>query len=159
MVGYPEPAVSIVRAVRNDRRLAKVLIGAPAGQPEFTGWGELLGDDGDAIPFLRYLPERLNSLGARVQTLLRERLIGPPSFVALEGYDTIVVLAEVLGSQGINRAMMIDTWACVSVEGTRGQIGFSRVPGISVWQWAETPIQVVDRDPEKPSHFRILHAS
>ena len=38
LVGHPEPAVSIVKAVRRDQRLAEVLIGAPAGQPEFTEW-------------------------------------------------------------------------------------------------------------------------
>jgi hypothetical protein len=41
--------------------------------------------------------------------------------------------------------------------GTRGLIRFSRTPGISVWQWAWTPIQVVDRDPAEPDRFRILH--
>ncbi len=59
LVGHPEPAVSIVRSVRRDRRLAGVVIGAPAGQPEFADWATSLGDDGAAIPFLRYLPERL----------------------------------------------------------------------------------------------------
>ena len=42
--------------------------------------------------------------------------------------------------------------------GTRGQIQFSRLPGISVWQWARAPVQVVDRDPAEPGRFRILHA-
>ena len=66
LVGHPEPAVSIVGSVRRDPRLAGLLIGAPAGQPEFAGWLTALGDDGAAIPFLRYLPERLTPLGARV---------------------------------------------------------------------------------------------
>ena len=48
-----------------------------------------LGDDGVAIPFLRYLPERLSPLGVRVETALRERLAEVPSFVAFEGYDTV----------------------------------------------------------------------
>ena len=65
LVGHPERAASIVRAVRRDRRLAEVMIGAPAGQPEFAEWARLLGDDGAAIPFLRYLPERLGPPGAR----------------------------------------------------------------------------------------------
>src|SRR5690606_6120061 len=56
LAGHPEPAVSIVRAVRDDRRLAGVMIGAPAGQPEFAEWTAALGRDGAAIPFLRYLP-------------------------------------------------------------------------------------------------------
>ena len=157
LVGHPEPAVPIVRSVRRDPRLAEILIGAPAGQPEFAEWAALLGGDGAAIPFLRYLPERLGPLGARVGTALRERLGGAPSFVAFEGYDTVAVLADVLRSRrgpGAHRR----AWPRVAVEGTRGQIRFSRTPGIGVWQWAWPPIQVVDRDPAEPDRFRILHA-
>jgi hypothetical protein len=119
----------------------------------------LLGNDSAAIPFLRYLPERLSPLGARVETALRERLAEAPSFVAFEGYDTVAVLADVLRSHGADRARTAESWPRVAVEGTRGQIQFSRTPGISVWQWAWTPIQVVDRDPAEPDRFRILHAS
>ncbi|TXK42241.1 ABC transporter substrate-binding protein [Nonomuraea sp. C10] len=149
LAGSPEPAVPIVKAVRSDRRLAEIMIGAPAGQPEFAGWAASLGGDGAAIPFLRYLPERLGPLGARVGTALRERLAEAPSFVAFEGYDTVTVLAEVLRTGG--------SWSSVAVEGTRGEIRFSRTPGISVWQWAWPPIQVADRDPAEPDRFRILH--
>lgn len=159
LVGSPEPAVSIVKAVRHDPRLAGILMGAPAGQPELAEWATLLGDDGAAIPFLRYLPERLSPLGARVETALLERLGEAPSFVAFEGYDTIAVLADVLRSHGADRARIAESWSSVAVEGTRGLIQFSRAPGISVWQWAWAPIQVVDRDPAQPDRFRILYAS
>lgn len=158
LVGAPEPAVSIVKAVRRDERLAGLMIGAPAGQPEFTAWATLLGGDGAAIPFLRYLPERLTPLGARVATALRERLAEAPSFVAFEGYDTVAVLADVLRAHGTDRARVAASWPSVEVEGTRGRIRFSRTPGISVWQWARPPIQVVDRDPTEPDRFRVLHA-
>ena len=157
LVGQPEPAASIVRAVRRDQRLAEIMIGAPAGQPEFAGWATLLGDDGAAIPFLRYLPEHLGPLGARVEAALRERLAGAPSFVAFEGYDTVAVLADLLRSHGTDRSRTAGSWPRVAVEGTRGRIQFSRLPGISVWQWAWTPVQVVDRDPAEPDRFRILH--
>ncbi|WP_458088340.1 ABC transporter substrate-binding protein [Streptomyces malaysiensis] len=157
LVGHPEPAVPIVRAVRRDPRLAEVMIGAPAGQPEFAGWATSLGDEGAAIPFLRYLPERLGPLGARVGTALRERLAEAPSFVAFEGYDTVAVLADVLRSHGVDRARIAESWPRVTVEGTRGRIRFSRTPDISVWQWAWAPVQVVDRDPAEPERFRILH--
>ncbi len=100
LAGYPEPAVPVVKSVRSDPRLAGIMIGAPAGQPEFAEWARLLGGDGAAIPFLRYLPERLGPGGARVAAALRERLAEAPSFVAFEGYDTVTVLAEVLRSQG-----------------------------------------------------------
>lgn len=159
LVGHPEPAVPIVRSVRGDQRLAGIMIGAPAGQPEFAEWATSLGDDGAAIPFLRYLPERLSPLGVRVEGALRERLAGAPSFVAFEGYDTVAVLADVLRSHGTDRAPTAECWPRVAVEGTRGLIRFSRVPGIGVWQWARPPIQVVDRDPAAPDRFRILHAA
>ncbi|MFJ6837033.1 ABC transporter substrate-binding protein [Streptomyces sp. NPDC091209] len=158
LVGNPEPAVSIVTSVRRDRRLAELMIGAPAGQPEFAEWARLLGEDGAAIPFLRYLPERLSPLGVRVATALRERLAEAPSFVAFEGYDTVTVLADVLRSHGTVRARTAASWPHVAVEGTRGQIRLSRTPGISVWQWAWPPIHVADRDPAELGRFRILHS-
>lgn len=154
LVGHPEPAVPIVKAVRRDRRLAGILLGAPAGQPEFAEWAELLGDYGAGIPFLRYLPEHLTTLGVRV----RERLPEPTSFVAFEGYDTIAVLADVLRTHGPDRKRIAAAWPTVAIEGTRGTIQFSRVPGISIWQWPAAPIQIVDRDPAAPERFRILHA-
>jgi ABC-type branched-subunit amino acid transport system substrate-binding protein len=159
LVGHPETAASIVESVRRDQRLAEIIIGAPAGQPEFAEWARLLGDDGVAIPFLRYLPERLSPLGSRVGTALRERLVAAPSFVAFEGYDTVAVLAELLRLHGADRARIAEAWPGVAVEGTRGQIQFCRTPGISVWQWAWPPIQVVARDPAEPGRFRVLHAA
>lgn len=157
LVGHPDPAVSIVQSVRRDPRLAELMIGAPAGQPEFAEWMTLLGDSGAAIPFLRYLPEPLGPLGARVRTALAERLGQAPSFVAFEGYDTIAVLADVLRSQEAEREPAAEPWSRVEVEGTRGTIRFSRTPGIGAWQWTQAPIQVVDRDPAQPDRFRILH--
>lgn len=158
LVGYPEPAASIVEAVRGDPRFSGLLIGAPAGQSELAEWAASLGRDGAAIPFLRYMPGRLGALGARVDVTLRERPGEAPSFVAFEGYDTIAVLAEALRSHGTDRARIAEAWPQVSVEGTRGRIRFSRVPGIDVWQWAWAPIQVVDRDPAQPERLRILRA-
>ena len=158
-VGHPEPAISIIRSVRRDPRLAEVLIGAPAGQPEFGEWAKLLGRDGAAVPFLRYLPERFGALGDRVDSVLRERLGHAPSFVAFEGYDTIAVLADVLRSYGTDPLHIARSWPRAAVEGTRGRIHFSRAPGISVWQWPGAPVQIVDRHPAEPDRFRILHAS
>ncbi|MFF2507550.1 ABC transporter substrate-binding protein [Streptomyces sp. NPDC058067] len=158
LVGHPEPAMPIVRAVRDDSRLADLLIGAPAGQPEFTGWATTLGRDGAGIPFLRYLPEHLGPLGERVGKELHQHLGEAPSFVAFEGWDTVTVLAEVLRSHGTDREAIAESWPRVAVEGARGPIRFSRTPGINVWQWAWAPVQIVDRDPAEPDRFRILHA-
>ncbi|AIS02122.1 ABC transporter substrate-binding protein [Streptomyces glaucescens] len=157
LAGHPDPAVPVVRAVRRDQRLAELLIGAPAGQPEFAEWAALLGDEGAAVPFLRYLPERLTPLGARVEASLRERLAAAPSFVAFEGYDTVLVLAALMRAHDTDPVSVAEAWPRVAVDGTRGAIRFSRVPGAGVWQWAWPPVQVVDRDPEQPERFRVLH--
>ena len=157
LVGHPEPAVSIVRAVRADRRLAAMLIGAPAGQPELGRWASYLGDDGAGVPFLRYMPGRLSPLGARVGSALRDRLDEAPSFVAFEAYDAIAVLAEAFRVHGADRACIAGAWPSLAAEGTRGRIGFSRAPDATVWQWASPPIQVVDRDPADPNRFRVVH--
>ncbi|KAK2755710.1 hypothetical protein FQN54_005860 [Arachnomyces sp. PD_36] len=159
LVGVPEPAVEIVRAVRRDQRLSGVMMGAPAGQPELPEWARLLGNDGAGIPFLRYLPKELSELGARVEVALRERLDEVPSFVAFEGYDTIAVLADMLRFDGTDQTRTSPSWSCVDVQGTRGQISFSRIPGINFWQWTWAPVQVVDRDPAEPNCFRTLHVN
>ncbi|WP_260474189.1 ABC transporter substrate-binding protein [Streptomyces sp. WAC 04229] len=157
LLGHPDPAVPVVRAVRGDPRLAGLRIGAPAGQPEFAEWAGALGADGSEVPFLRYLPERLGPLGARVEAALRARLAEAPSFVAFEGYDTVAVLAEVLRRAGTDPTDITASWSGVDVEGTRGRIRFTRTPGIGMWQWAWPPVQVVDRDPARPNRFRVLH--
>ncbi len=154
LVGHPEPAVSIVRSVRRDPRLKGVLLGAPAGQPELVDWAASLGGDGAGVPFLRYMPERLGALGSRVEDELRVRLGSEPSFVALEGYDTIMVLASLLRFPARDGAGA--GWDRVDVQGTRGRIRFTRVPGVSTWQWAWPPMQVVERHPADPSSLRVL---
>jgi ABC-type branched-subunit amino acid transport system substrate-binding protein len=159
LAGYPDPVVPLVQAIRADGRLATMMIGAPAGPPEFAGWLARLGADGAGIPFLRYLPEQLSPLGARVGAALRARLAEDPTFIGFEGYDTVVVLAELLRSAGPERDRLARSWPDVSVAGTRGPIRFSRQPGISVWQWAWAPIQIADRDPAQPGRFRVLHSS
>jgi ABC-type branched-subunit amino acid transport system substrate-binding protein len=156
LAGFPSPAVSLVRTLRGDRRLSGLLIGAPAGQPEFSGWERLLGRDGAAIPFLRYLPKALTPLGEEVARALHRRLSGPPPFVAFEGFDTMLALADALkrGDMGNGAA---DFWSRVHVQGTRGEIRFSRMEGVPCWQWSDTPIEVVERDRDDGSPFRVTY--
>ncbi len=90
---------------------------------------------------------------ASVGAALRERLAEARR---LEGYDMLAVLAEALRPHGGDPARAEEFWPRAPVEGTRGRIQFSRVPGISVRQWASAPVQVVDRDPAEPDRFRVL---
>ncbi len=155
LVGHPEPAMTIVRLIRSDSRLGHVMLGAPAGQPELSEWARELGEQGAGIPFLRYLPAILSPTGARVESALCKALNECPSFVAFEGYDTIIVLASLLTSCGTDRTRIAASWPSVDVEGTRGRIQFARTSGVSVWQWVWPPVQVCDRDPESPDHLRV----
>ncbi|TPK79975.1 amino acid ABC transporter substrate-binding protein [Mesorhizobium sp. B2-4-13] len=154
LVGQPEPAISIVKSVRNDGRLSTIKIGAPAGQPEFAEWATLLGEDSAAIPFLRYRPGDLDPLGSRVERALREKLGEAPSFVALEGYDTIVVLAQAIRSYGTDRNSIAESWPRIEVAGTRGHIQFFRTPATTVWQWTGVPIQIAERTPGNPAQIK-----
>ena len=159
LVGHPEPAASIARVTRRDPRLGGLTVGAPAGQPELGDWDAMLGGDGAAVPFLRYLPHQLTPLGTRVEHALRRRLAPhTPSFVAFEGYDTVLVLASLLRSFGPDSGPAAeDFWPQLIVDGTRGRIDFSRPAGANVWQWVRSPIQVADRDPADPARFRVRY--
>ena len=157
LVGHPEPAVSIVRAVHRDPRLGEMLIGAPAGQPELPEWAAQLGAAGAAVPFLRYLPASCSELGVRVARTLQVQIGEAPCFVAFEAYDSVLYLAEVMRRYGVQPAEIAAAWSRVTVDGTRGRIRMSRPRGSAVWQWAWPPIEVSDRDPADPARFRTLH--
>jgi ABC-type branched-subunit amino acid transport system substrate-binding protein len=145
LVAYPEPAASLVRAFRASGAFADMAIGDPAGRAEFSGWSQVLGVDGLGVSFLRYLPGRLDGAGKAIERRLTEVLGEVPSFIALEAYDAISVVAAALRAGGCERPALAASFADLTVAGTRGQIRFTRVPGVSVWQWAWPPIQVAAR--------------
>lgn len=157
LVGYPEPAVSIVKAVRADPRLTGLRIGDPAGRAEFPPWTTLLGDDGVGVPYLRYLPAELGELGTRVGEQLARILGESPSFVAFEGYDAVQVVARALRIGGPGRSGVAEALSGLRVDGTRGPISFSR-DSSAVLQWAWPPVQVAARrDPHRPQGAEVLH--
>jgi ABC-type branched-subunit amino acid transport system substrate-binding protein len=158
LTGYPEPLGEIVRAVRSDGRLDHLLVGDPAGRAEFPEWSQLLGGDGLGVPYLRYLPAALGEFGASVASTLAQRLGEAPSFVALEGYDTIRVLDEGLRLGGNNRGRLVDALPRVKVQGTRGMLEFSRASGVSVLQSVRPPVQVAARtDALQLDRATVLH--
>jgi len=158
LVGYPEPLVGIVAAVRSDRRLDHMLIGDPAGRAEFPDWSRLLGDDLPGVPYLRYLPRTLSEGGASVASRLARRLGEPPSFVALEGYDAVRVVAEALRVAGGDQTRVGRVLGTLKVAGTRGVVQFSHPPGIPVLQWVWPPVQVVaQRGASERRPVSVLH--
>ena len=97
------------------------------------------------MSFLRYLPGRLGRAGEAIERRFTEVLGETPSFVAFEAYDAITVVVEALRAAGRERAALAASFGELTVAGTRGRIRFTRVPGVSVWQWAWPPIQVAAR--------------
>jgi ABC-type branched-subunit amino acid transport system substrate-binding protein len=142
LTGYPEPSAAIVRAVRSDGRFDHLLVGDPAGRAEFPEWSVLLGRAGLGVPYLRYLPPVLDEFGTSVASRLAQRLGEAPSFVALEGYDTIRVLGEGLRLAGAERERLAHALGRLRVAGTRGLLQFTRTPGVPVLQWVWPPVQV-----------------
>jgi ABC-type branched-subunit amino acid transport system substrate-binding protein len=157
LVGYPEPAVSLVQAIRAEASLAGLLIGDPAGRAESPEWLARLGPDGVDVPFLRYLPAALGPPGTRVAERLTG-IVGPsPSFVALEGYDSVQVVAEAVRIGGPDRRGVIEALSHLRVAGTRGTISFSRDSG-PVWQWTWPPVQVAARpDHQQPEQISVRY--
>jgi ABC-type branched-subunit amino acid transport system substrate-binding protein len=142
LVAYPEPLAEIVRAVRSDGQFDHLLVGDPAGRAEFPEWSQLLGRRGPGVPYLRYLPSSMSEFGARVTSRLAQRLGEPPSFVALEGYDTVLVLGACLKLAGDDRDGVARALRRVKVEGTRGLLQFRHVRDIPVLQWVWPPVEV-----------------
>lgn len=139
LLGFPEPAISVARAIREDRRLTGVLLGAPAGQPEFRQWHAELGKLGANVPFLRYLPTTLSEYGQRALRDLRQKLGNEPSFVASEGLDSARVILGLM-----ERLIPSDEppWASLCVEGSRGRIAFTFDESSGAWQWAGAPVHI-----------------
>lgn len=156
LVGYPEPLIGFVEMIREDERLEHVLIGAPAGQPEFSDWLERLRHKGASVPFLQYRQKSATPLAEWVERTLRTKIGRRPSFVALEGYDAIKTLAGLFASGSALPRGHPPRWDELSVAGTRGALTFSRQEGEGAWQWREAPIQVAERDPRAPAEVRVL---
>ena len=158
LVPYPEPLAGIVRSVRSEDRLDHLLIGDPAGRAEFPEWSRLLGRHGFGVPYLRYLPPRLSELGARVMSRLAQRLGEAPSFVALEGYDTIMVVGACLQLAGDDREGLGRALRRVRVPGTRGLLQFGHAPDIPVLQWVWPPVEVAAHtDAAQWDRVTVLH--
>lgn len=155
LVGYPEPLGEIVHELaRRDLIDGGLKLGDPAGRAIFPEWWDTVGSHGAGVPYLSYeLPSRLTPMGRHVARAFRERHGREPSFVALEGYDAIAVLAR-----AIERAPHLDAESIcaalrtIETPATRGIVRFAVEPdGVVHQQWAWPPVCVAARgDPGSP---------
>ncbi len=137
LLGHPDPIVSVLRSLRSEASLQHILIGTPAGQSELTLWQDELGTLGNEVPFLQYLPQSLSSVGEMASKNLSLNACSTPPFVYLEGYDSALVVADLL-----SKPLNSKPWASVSADGTRGYISFAFDPNRNIWQWQNAPVRI-----------------
>ena len=165
LVGYPQPLGAIVRALAERGLLTGALaLGDPAGRAIFPDWWETTGAQGATASFLSYqLPGQLTQKGSKAADAFRARQGREPSFVALEGYDTIAVLAHALErTPDLSAESICAALRTAAAPGTRGVVRFAVEPkGAIHQQWASPPICVVARgDPGRPlSEANVLWPS
>jgi ABC-type branched-subunit amino acid transport system substrate-binding protein len=147
MLAYPEPLRSVVREARaHGLGPPACFLGDPAGRTVFPDWWESAGTDATQIPFLSYIgPGGLTGRGKQMSADFEKRYGREPTFVALEGYDAILVLAHAFEDAGTTEPTKIrDALNRIAVEGTRGTIRFSTEPtGVVHQQWKWPPVSVV----------------
>lgn len=162
LVGYPEPLQSVVREAKNHGLVpAACTLGDPAGRAVFMDWWEIAGADAIGVPFLSYMPpEGLTRTGKSVVTDFQRQHGREPTFVALEGYDSVVAVAHAMRDAGRLEPLSIrDALQRVRFEGSRSLVSFSTEPaGVVHQQWKWPPVCVAShrRAYEAPSEADIV---
>lgn len=159
LVGYPEPLGGIVRALADRCLLTRLSLGDPAGRAIFPDWWETAGEHGAGVSFLSYqLPGRLTQSGERMRSVFSARHGREPTFVALEGYDTVAVAAAALErAPDFDAESICASLRTVEVHGTRNVIRFStEADGVVHQQWTWPPACVATRE---TSHGRLSDAT
>lgn len=147
MMAYPEP----LRAVMGEARAHGLVppacfLGDPAGRAVFPDWWEVAGPQATRIPFLSYArPGGPTREGDQVSVEFKKQYGREPTFVTLEGYDSILALARAFGDAGITESAAVsDALRRIEFEGTRGTISFPTEPAGPVHQqWKWPPVCVV----------------
>jgi ABC-type branched-subunit amino acid transport system substrate-binding protein len=147
LVAYPEPFVSLAsEASRHGLVPPACFIGDPAGRVACQDrWG-VAGADAMRVPFLSYMRlEQLTEEGQRLSKEFKVRLGREPTFVAYEGYDSVLVLAHACADAGtVDPGAVCNSLRKISVLGTRGTIRFSTEPdGVVHQQWKWPPVCVL----------------
>lgn len=161
LVGYPEPLRSLVAGLRQELPDAGIALGDPAGRTIFTTWNETVGHVYGSVPFLCYLiPSRLTPTGKEFVAAYRKRVGRDPSFVAFEGYDSVLAFAEAVRRAGTPDAdELVQALRDVSIDGTRATISFgTEDEGVVHQQWQSAPLCVAAYDgPEQSlSSLKVL---
>lgn len=162
LVGYPDPLRSVLASVRSHGLGPPTLeFGEPAGRTIFADWWEVAGGAASAMPFLAYVRPGGSSLEGRRFAQRFAAMYGrPPTFVACEGYDSVVAVARAIEIAGSDDSVSVtEALRTIRFQGTRGEVAFSTSAEPVVhqqWRWPPTVVAsyIGARSPEAP--FTIM---
>jgi ABC-type branched-subunit amino acid transport system substrate-binding protein len=147
LVAYPEPFVSLAREASEHGLVPPAcFLGDPAGRVACQDQWGVVGTGAMSVPFLSYLQsEHSTAEGQRISKEFKGRFGREPTFVAYEGYDSVLVFARACADAGsVAPGAVCDSLRKISVLGTRGIIRFSTEPdGVVHQQWKWPPVCVV----------------
>lgn len=147
LMAYPEPLRAVVRETHNHGLVPPAcFLGDPAGRTVFPDWWEIAGTDAIQVPFLSYTrPDRPTGNGKRISMDFKKQYGREPTFVAFEGYDSVLVLARAFEDAGTTEPPNVcEALRHMELEGTRGTIKFSTErEGVVHQQWKWPPVCVV----------------
>jgi ABC-type branched-subunit amino acid transport system substrate-binding protein len=147
LVAYPEPFVSLAREASEHGLIPPAcFLGDPAGRVACQDRRGVIGTDAMPVPFLSYIrSEHPTEEGQRISKEFKGRFGREPTFVAYEGYDSVLVLARACANAGtVDPGAVCNSLRKISVLGTRGTIQFSTEPdGVVHQQWKWPPVCVV----------------
>jgi hypothetical protein len=144
-MAFPEPLRSVVGEAHYHGLVPPAcFLGDPAGRSVFPDWWEIAG--ATEVPFLSYArPDRPTGNGKRISMDFKKQYGREPTFVAFEGFDSVLVLARAFENAGTTEpASVRDALRRIELEGTRGTIRFSTEhEGVVHQQWKWPPVCVV----------------
>jgi len=162
LVAYPERLSSVLEHLRTHKLVTPSLsLGDPAGRTIFADWWAVAGDDAVGIPFLAYQrPGRLTERGESAAREFEREYDREPSFVALEGYDSILAVEGAINVAGSTDPVGVcSTLRRTEIRGTRGTIQFStEADGVvhQQWKWPPTCVVAFQHPHERFSNARVL---
>jgi ABC-type branched-subunit amino acid transport system substrate-binding protein len=146
LVAYPEPLRSVISAAHHHGFVPPAcFLGDPAGRTVFPDWWEVAGVDAIQVPFLSYMhPTQSTAKGRRLSLEFKKQYRREPTFVASEGYDSVLAIAGAFQNAGTTEApAACDALRHMALEGTRGTISFSTErEGVVHQQWKWPPVCV-----------------
>jgi ABC-type branched-subunit amino acid transport system substrate-binding protein len=147
LMAYPEPLRSLVGEARSLGVVPPAcFLGDPAGRTVFPDWWETAGADTVQVPFLSYArPARPTDRGRGMSVAFAKQYGREPTFVAYEGYDSVLALAGAFADARTTApGDVCDSLRRVECEGTRGAIRFSTErEGVVHQQWKWPPVCVL----------------